>query len=162
MRRGVANFFEKAQIAPDPEECEVVNVPVRFVPMGLSALETRKTRSFWFSDEDWYRGLQGINRMQWGLLMPCGEDIIREIREARGPLTADTGSGLEEWPVGEYPGYTLGSVAGRIGPAGTNLHGQLVTANQLLTQIRDAIQADSGDGEALLEQLQIIAALLAV
>lgn len=162
MRRGVANFFEKAQIAPNFLECEVVDVPVRYVPMALSALETRKPRSFWFSDQDWYDGLQGLNRMQWGLLMPCSKDIIREIREGRGPLVPGNGSALEDFAVGEYPGYTLGSIATRIGPSGVNLHEELVKANQLLTQVRDAIQAQGGNGEDLLEQLQLIAALLAV
>lgn len=161
MRRGVANYFEREQCAPEWEECELFTLPVRYVPMALSALETRKARSFWTSQDDWFRGLEGINRMQRGLLMPCGEDIIREIREGRGPLIPGTGSTLEEFPVGDYPGFTLGDVARRIGPAGTDLSQQLGQANVLLQQVRDAILAQENNGEDLLAVLNTIAGLLA-
>lgn len=162
MRRGVANYFEKEQPAPSLSECEVVDVPVRYVPMVLSALETRKARSFWTSDADWHRGLEALATLQRNLLMPCGEDIIREVREARGPLTPGTGSTLAEFPVGEYPGYTLGSVAVRIAPAGQNLGEKIDLSNVTLAELRDAILAQGGTNADILTQLLQIVGLLAV
>lgn len=162
MRRGVANYFEREQIAPDPTEGDIIDVPVRFVPMALSALETRKARSFWTTDEDWARGLNGLARMQWGMLMPFGEDLIREVRETRGPILAGTGSGLADYPVGDYPGYTVGDVVRRLGPAGTDLDSRLTQTNLLLAEVRDAILAGSTDNAALLEAVTQIGLLLAV
>lgn len=160
MRRGVANYFEREQCAPSLEECEVVNVPVRYVPMVLSALETRKARSFWASDDDWYRGLAALATLQRNLLMPCGEDIIREIREARGPLNPGTGSTLEEYPVGDYPGFTLGDVARRLSTGGISVAELQETANARLTEIRDILQAQAaGEGSQLDALLQIVALL---
>lgn len=154
MRRGVANYFEREQVAPDPLECEVVNVPVRYVPLALSALWTRQARSFWASDDDWYRGVGALNRYGWSLLMPCSDDIIREIREARGPLTSGTGSGLDEYPVGDYPGYTIGDVARKLVVGGRSVAELQESANALLTQIRDGLYTDeSGELTPLLVNL---------
>lgn len=160
--RGTANYFEAERVAGDPSECELVNTPIRFAGLQLSALWSRSARSFWASDADWSNGLDGIYLAMRGLLMPCGEDIIREVREARGPLIPGTDSTLDAYPVGDYPGYTLGDVSRRLGNGGPSINERLQEANVTLAQIRDNLAAQGQLDDDILAELVKIAALLAV
>lgn len=54
---------------PVVENTLLIEFPAEYVPHTLSALESRKNRVLWISDEDYTQGLQGINRAQWSLLM---------------------------------------------------------------------------------------------
>lgn len=77
-------FHIEPAIGPEIKRFILVAVPAEYVPHTLARLELFKNRSQWVSEDDFSRGLQGVNQMQWGLLMDIGTQLILEIRALRG------------------------------------------------------------------------------
>lgn len=101
------NYFESENIAPEDYTTVIGCFPVRYVPLLISAIETRKARSFWTSDTDYIRGNQVLNEVQIMLLTGCCDGIINNIIALRGisptaprdpetntPLAPETGTTL--------------------------------------------------------------------
>lgn len=73
------NYFEAPMSGPEVENTLLVNIPAEYIPVTLSALESRKNRVFWKTDIDYANGLQGILTAQWGLLMNTGQEIVNAL-----------------------------------------------------------------------------------
>lgn len=77
------NYFEAQRIAPNRDNTTLSVIVSDYIPTTLSALETRSSRSFWITDEDFARAYNEIKRQQWELLMDATDRIINEIRAIR-------------------------------------------------------------------------------
>lgn len=154
------DYFIKEDIAPETEACEIVNYDMRYVPHTIRALEAQKARSFWVSREDWIRGFQRLTLAQERLLMPCSEDIIREVRALRGSYTTDDTT-LETWPIGTYPGLSLEDLNNALyGNNGESTGIALERVNTTLDAIRAVLETQgSTDEDSLAALLQIVALL---
>lgn len=146
----IPNHSHPADLAPDSDECELFEVNPRYVPHHLASLEMIKGRPHWKTREDWQRGHVKIINEQWGLLMPCKDDIIREIREARGSIPPGEPTDLDTYPVGSYPGVRLADVVGSL-----NTNGR--SAALILASIETLLQAQ-GQGDA--DQLELLGKLV--
>lgn len=156
------DYFIKADIAPEIEECEIINFDMRYVPHALRALEAQKTRSFWVDRESWIRGFQRLTLAQERLLMPCSEDIIREIRELRGSYSTDDTT-LATWPVGDFPGLSLEDLSNlQYGDDGSTVGQNSKEARVLLGEIKTILETQGAGEEGQLEALLQIVALLGV
>lgn len=71
-----ANYFESKLSAPDDYTMLNYALPVKYVPMIISALETRKTRSFWLTQDDFERGYQVLSEVQVSLLNPTSFTLV--------------------------------------------------------------------------------------
>lgn len=66
---GKAKYFQAPMMGPAIENTLLIEFPAEYVPHTLSALESRKNRVLWISDEDYTQGFQAIHKAQWSLLM---------------------------------------------------------------------------------------------
>lgn len=85
--------------------------------------------------------------------MGAKEDIIREIRDARGSIPEGADTTLIAYPVGTYPGIQLADVVGSL-----NTNGE--SAAFILAQIRSILQSQQESSGNQLEALGLIASLL--
>lgn len=74
-----SNYYEAPMSGPIIENSILANIPAEYIPVALSALETRKNRVFWKTDDDYTNGLQGVLASQWGLLMDASKNIVDAI-----------------------------------------------------------------------------------
>lgn len=173
-----------------PYECELVDVDIAAIPYMLHALWLKQQKYFWESDLDnWRTARSLLARQGVSLLMPCAKDIVDAIDRLyrqqevihRGQVYTYEGEGTPEEPyivsppipvvpiaaVGEEPGqsFFIAKVM-RLVDNLTNgtVHDDAPDARnvrQQLDDIKAAIEAIDTDDTDLLEQLQVIAALLA-
>lgn len=74
-----ANYFLKKEIAPGDERPIIVSVNAAYIPCVVSAIETRKARSFWDTDTDYERGSSELSRFQEALVSDMSSDIVSAI-----------------------------------------------------------------------------------
>lgn len=147
------NHFEAARAISPIVDCDMFNLNPRITPSVLSAIETRKGRSFWVDFDNWQRAYDELCAYQWGLLMPCSEDLIKEIRSARGAIPENTNYGTEAYPPGLYPGIQLADVVGSL-----NTNGR--SAALILASIETLLQNQEVSEDGQLEALARIVFLL--
>lgn len=153
MSRGI--YTERNLSTPRPMDCDLVEMDSQLIPAMMSAIAGRMGPSHWASPEAWVEGYSRLSRQGAAMLMGCSENIIREIRDARGSTPPGAPTDLESYPVGTFPGGSLATVE-RL------LYNTPDTAAELLTQIRDIlVQQQQTDGESL-EALGQIVLLLGV
>lgn len=149
------DYFEAARILPPGRGCVLADFDARLVPVTLSALETRKGRSFWSDSDDWSEALTELCRAQEALLMSCRDDIIQEIRHLRGSVPPNVPTDLQAYPVGTYPGIQIADVVGSL-----NTNGE--SAARILADIRGILQTQGAGEQGQLDALLQIVALLSV
>lgn len=138
----LTNYFENQLSVPVIAAFILADLPVAFVPTVLSAIETRKGRSFWVDRDQWSLALDGLNEFQRRLLMDASDRIVNEVRalrdgnltpaEARDPL-------LDPYTL---PLTSLRTVAAEIGDTNADLSAILATTNETLQQILTAVQTN--------------------
>lgn len=155
MGRAV-NFFEAQRQYNERGDFHLSEVVSGFVPAVLSALETRKGRSFWDSEPSFTAAYQANTIQQWRLLEDVTERIINEIRALRNgqdtPLI-DRNPALDP--------YTLDLASMR----SLEVRLQTVTGEQagaLLGEIRDILLQQGLGEDGQLDALLQIVALLSV
>lgn len=152
-RRQITPWLRTPFPATSWEGAELVEVDPAYVPMLLQDLEPRKVKSLWTSPEQWAIGYDAVCKQQEALLMGAREDIIREIRSARGSIPPGEPTDLETYPVGSYPGVALADIVGSL-----NTNGR--SAALILSSIETILQTQAeGEGGQLDALLQIVALL---
>ena len=71
-----ANYFVKEELAPLDSRPVLCGLDAAYIPQVIAAIETRKGRSFWKSDDDFYRGSEALTRFQEGLLTDMSTPIV--------------------------------------------------------------------------------------
>lgn len=163
MRLQGTQYFQRLVPVPNTTTGDMAEYDIRIVPLVVGSLETRKARSFFASEADWQRGTLSINRLQESILMGAKEDLIREIRGARGnKFSTVYDTTLAAYPVGSYPGASLNDVLVAIKetPESDSVNEQLTLVVNLLTEIRDG-GGTAEDFEGILTLLGQIAGFLA-
>lgn len=142
-------YMRPPDIMPEPEVCDLFSYDARIVPHTIRSLYDLTGKPFWTNRDEW---IQASNRLALNierLLMPCGEDIIREIRALRdGNATL-----LADQDVTKDP-FTLQLTSLR--DISLALNGPNGTANAILLRIEQLqTAANAGDEESLAELLRI-------
>jgi hypothetical protein len=156
------DYFVKSEVAPSADDTVLVCVPSRYIPQVISAIEGRKPRSFWASDDDYQRGYQALTRFQEALLMDATEQIIVEIRGVRGPVPPATAFDLATYPVGSFPGFTLGTLNQALRTDTATVAQLASTSSATLEAIRVLLETQATTQGDELGALLQIAALLGV
>ena len=82
------NYFEAQRTVNDQGRYSLANVVCSVLGSTLSAIETRKSRSFWVDAAAFSSGYNLLSEQQWWLLMNSADEIKLEIRALRnGALT---------------------------------------------------------------------------
>lgn len=151
MTRKADHYWPPDVLSAD-EVCELINTDARLAPHTIRGLYIQTGRSFWVDRETWIEANTRLALQVERLLMPCGEDIIREIRAARGTIDPGVPTDLTSFPVGTYPGVRTADVFGSL-----NTNGE--SAAFILSQIRDALRTEQ-DGETAAVILKAIAGII--
>jgi hypothetical protein len=151
MKTGI--YWERTLQTPAPAECELVEVDAQLIPALLSAIAGRMGPSHWTSDAAYREGYRRLSRQGAELLMGCKEDIIVEVRSLRDATPTHEPYALDIYGPGLYPATSLATVANLLYAAPNS------TA-ELLTQIRDLLQASGEGSDAQLELLGQMVLLL--
>lgn len=136
------NYFE-AQRAFTPRTSSVlIGLRSDIIPALLSAIETRKARSFWADDVSWANAYQALTEAQLALLSDSKIDIMRAIFYLKGHAP-DVELGENNFPLVELPESSLFDIRKHIADPGDPT---LVT---IMKGIRAALQAEGPDGETV-------------
>lgn len=156
---GKVNYFEKEQIAPDDYRTIMVCMPVRYVPSIISALETRKTRSFWSTQEDFIRAYEVLNEVQLMLLQGCADEIVNNIIALRGIDPSAARDEIYGVPLAPPQGTSLLDVfatfQGTAGTPGEALGAIAQSTEETAISVREGLGTD-GDDLAFLSQLLLL------
>lgn len=131
------------------------NVLGSVVPLMLDAIERRKGYVHWADRGIAAEAYNELSRQQWELIMDAKEDIIREIRHARGSIPVGAETTLEAFPVGQFPGIQLADIVGSL-----NTNGRSAAA--ILDSIETILETQSAGETGQLDALLQIVALLSV
>lgn len=146
------NWRNNPEVITAVESCEIINYDMRSVGLTIWALEKIKYRSNWVNRDTWITANRRLAEQQERLLMPCGEDIIRELRAMRdGPDTPLAAQDPSTDPF-TLDLFSLRSIAGRLSTDGES-------AAFILADIRDALKSEE-DGETMIAVLRAIAAIV--
>lgn len=105
------DYFESRNIAPEDYQTILACIPTRYVPSIVSAIETRKTRSFWETEDDFNRAYQVLTEVQMALLTDCSRDIVNNLIALRSTsLVAEPRDPLTGVPIADPQGSTLVSL----------------------------------------------------
>jgi len=149
----ITNFFQSQLLAPTETAGEIAEINARIVPIALTALETRKYRSFWLTDADYERGYNEITLLQRALLMGGIERIVREMRAMRNGQTtplADQDYLLNPF---ELDLFSIKDLGGFLATNGESAAFILATIRQLLI---DSAASDAIDSEVLAKIAAIV------
>lgn len=158
-RLRLTNYFENELSLPDNPSFILADLPVALIPAALSALETRKGRSFWADTNEWDAGLDALNLFQVRLLMDATDRIVNEVRALRDGTTTPLPS---RDPLADP--YTLEltslrDVNAQVSGQRLEIDAQLTAANETLQLILTAVQ-EGGSGEDVIERLDVLITLL--
>lgn len=163
-RKQNGRFFESQLFLPLLNNGDIAEYNIRIVPTAISALETRKGRTFWLSDAEHIEAVQELSLLQMGLLMGAKRDIIREIRSARGDYYGSVQTTDPDIVgIGLYAGASLNDVllAIREDASEDTIGTRIDRGNVTLNEIKEALLATGPEGETQLGILiQILGALL--
>lgn len=149
------NYFEAQRNYNPTDDTHLSVVVSAAVPSVLSAIETRKGRSFWKTPQEFSDAYQALTKQQWELLMDASERINRAIFYAMGyPRNVELAP--DGFPAIELPEATLFAIRTRLGDPGDPT---LVT---ILTSIREELRANGPNGEGLGELIKALVLYLAV
>lgn len=140
-------------IAPLLNEDEITDFNARIVPVALTALETRKARSFWATEEDFRRGYNEVCTLQRQLLMGGVDRIVSEIRALR---QGDNTPIIAQDPL--LDPYTLNLIAVEdiVGSLNTNNDSAAFILSQIRTLLQASAENDAIDSETLAQIAAII------
>lgn len=159
-KRRLTNYFEDTLEAPQIVDFILADLPANYVPTALSALETRKGRSFWLTRDDWLTALQAISLFQQRLLMDATDRIVNEVRALRdGQLTPPEARDPQADPY-TLPLTALTDINSNLQFQTQEVGDRLDTANNLLVEIRDAVLAQGGNPEDIIGRLDTLIFLL--
>lgn len=163
MKPQVQPYFQRELVGPLPTPSDISEYPTQLAPIIVDSLLTRRNRSFWASELDHQRGLQEINLYLIGVLMGAKEDIIREVRDARGNYYGQVlDSSTQAHTIGAYPGTSLNDIllAMREIPETDTLDEHLTDIRAKLQMMLDGA-VDPATGETTLSTLLKILLALA-
>lgn len=153
------NFYEDTLIAPTDVKFVLADVPAQYVPTTLSAIETRKYKSFWLTTDDWHTALDYLTLFQERLLMDATDRIVSEVRALRdGAFTPEDARDPEIDPY-TLPLTSLRTIAASVDDTNADISAILANTNQTLQDILTAVQAQGG-GEGVIERLDTLILLL--
>lgn len=154
MSRKVNHFEAQRVYIPDAYTTLSV-IESALIPTMLSALETRKGRSFWAGYSSWSEAYQDLCKQQWELLMDAADRIVLEIRALRDGVQTDPAyrdPNVDPFTVQATSlNWMFGTMYSSEGVPFGQVLGQMLALQQAAAQ---------GDTEAL-EQLTRIAAVIA-
>lgn len=148
------NHFEAKRIYLERLDTHLSVITSEAVPFAISALETRKGRSFWQSQAQWEEAYQGLTSLQMRLLMDAADRIVNEVRATRnGPATGL----LERDPTRDPYALQLASLK----DIADNTENGPESIATILADIRTAIQQLATAQQANNEELIRIGAIIA-
>jgi len=149
----ITNYFQSELVAPIETAGEIAEINARIVPIALTALETRKARSFWLTNEDYERGYNEITLLQRALLMGGVERIVREIRALRNGQTTPLAD--EDYLLNPFDLdlFSIKDLGGFLATNGESAAFILATIRQLLI---DSAANDAIDSEVLAQIAAIV------
>ena len=149
----LTNYFQSGLLAPQTTAGEIAEINARIVPIALTALETRKARSFWESDADYAVGYNEITLLQRALLMGGVERIVREIRALRNGQTTPLAD--EDYLLNPFDLdlFSIKDLGGFLATNGESAAFILATIRQLLI---DSAANDAIDSETLAKIAAIV------
>lgn len=154
------DYFESENIAPEDYTTAMVCIPTRYVPSIVSALETRKARSFWATDADFYRAYQVYTEVQMSLLNDCSEKIVNNIIALRGAGPTQPRDPVTGVPLVSPSGSTLVDIYSALVRDETTLIDEAISTNTTLGEIKTILQSQGGNDEDILNTLVAILAAL--
>jgi hypothetical protein len=72
-------YFVREEYAPTDKRPVIVALDAAYIPIAIAAIEGRKPRSFWASDEDYTRGSDALSAFQEGLMSDITPSLIGAI-----------------------------------------------------------------------------------
>lgn len=149
----LTNYFQSGLLAPLTTAGEIAEINARIVPIALTALETRKARSFWASEADYQVGYNEITLLQRALLMGGVERIVREIRALRNGQTTPLAD--EDYLLNPFDLdlFSIKDLGGFLATNGESAAFILATIRQLLI---DSAANDAIDSETLAKIAAIV------